>query len=87
MISNETIVVRPSQLRPGDVIADPGMTRTFEIEDIAPLMIPYWGDMVPVYWIKGTDTQSARSSQKVRTVCLPRTSWYVLARRPVTDPS
>lgn len=57
------------------------MSRTFEIDIVAPLMISYWDSMVPVYWIKGIDTQSTRTPHKVQTVCLPRTSWYVLSRR------
>lgn len=81
MIGFEAIVVRPGQIRPGDVIEDPATSRTFEVDRISPLMIQYRTSMVPVYWIKGVDTQSTRTPHTVQTVCLPFASWYVLSRR------
>ena len=89
LITDQTIVVRPGQIRAGDLVHSPESGRTFEVENISPVMIPYWNLTVPVYWIKGTDTQSGSKNKPltVQTVCLPRSPWNVFSRREVPDPS
>ena len=83
-MNHETLLLRPGDLRPGDVIYSPGSGRSIEVDEINPIMIPYWDQMVPVFWIKGIDhNMSGKVIYKVQTVCLPRTPWYVLSRRPV----
>lgn len=81
-LNDQTAFLRPGQLQPGDVIMDPEWGRGILVEEVAPLMIPYWDVMVPVYWIKGNDTLTA---DRVQTVCLPKFSWRVVTRQQARE--
>lgn len=76
-----TRVLKPMDLRPGDVIAGPEQSRIIEVDKVKMILIWYRGVQVPVYWIKGIDSHSGKNLIKVQTVCLPRSSWYVFNRR------
>lgn len=77
----EMITRTPSHLAEGDVINDTVGQRAVEIREIHPIVISYCGDMIPVWYLRGEDTQPKLKNRKVKMVLVPRFPVQVILRR------
>lgn len=71
--------VLPSEMKPGDIVADIANTTRFLIEEITPIEITYQKRRVPVWHLKGY-SDAGFGHTPITFLCVPRQPWYLIQR-------